>query len=125
MVDREVCARADAGGRMIRAVGPTDFVSGSEANCLENVCMLRAYMERQRATSNLDVPDLESLKQELIALHTARASMRVKTCRQPKALLQATIELVQSNAHLDAKAYKRLLSYARHRFLRGKDARDT
>ena len=125
LIDREVCARADEGGRMIRSQGPFDFVSGSEGNCLENACMLRAYMERQRAARDLDVPDLESLKQELVALHTKRASMRVKLSRKPKALMEATVELVQANAHLDAKAYKRLLSYARHRFMRGKDARDS
>ena len=125
LVDREVCARVDEGGRIIRSQGPLDFVGGSEANCLENAALLRPYMERQREALDLDVPDIESLKQELVALHTARSSMRVRGTRKPKALMEATVELIQANVHLDAKAFKRLLSYARHRFLRGKDARES
>ena len=93
-------------------------------NCLENRALLEAFMERQRKASNLDTPDVDSLKNEFVALHAMRTAGRVKAKKVPKGLMEATVQLVQGNSHLDAKAFKRLMSYARHRFLRGKEARD-
>ena len=116
--------RVDEGGRILKSPSG-DFVQGCESSCLANIAVLKPYMVRQREMKSLCLPDLESLKPEFIALHTFRASMRVKQSKKPKALMEATAELVQGNAHLDSKAFKRLLSYARHRFLRGKDSRET
>ena len=122
-LERQICARLDDGGRLFRSQGG-DFINATEENCLENRALLPAFMERQREMSNLDTPDIDSLKIEFVALHTQRASLRLKAKKVPKGLMEATAQLVQGNAHLDAKAFKRLMSYARHRFLRGKEARD-
>ncbi|CAE7658979.1 unnamed protein product [Symbiodinium sp. CCMP2592] len=116
--NREITSRLEEGGRLVRAVDGSTFVKASEEHCLENRHLLEAYMVRQRGARSLDVPDVESLKAQLISLHTLYAMNRAKTSKRPKALLEATVEIVQANAHLDAKAFKRLLSYARQRFMK-------
>ena len=118
--DRAILDRLDEGGRLVKAVDGSVFVAGSEEHCVENKGLLEPYMVRQRASRSLDIPDLESLKQQLVAVHVTRAGQRLKPGKKPQALLDATMELVQANCHLDAKSLKRLLSYARTRFLKTK-----
>ena len=124
MKDRVICARVDEGGRLLRSVDGSSFVEASEEHCIENKAFLEPYMARQQTARSLDIPDLDSLKAELNALHLARACRKSKGLKKPKALLDATLELVQTNVHLDAKTLKRLLSYVRHRFLKEQDARE-
>ena len=123
--DRELCERLDEGGRLVKAMDGGMFVKASEEHCVFNRGLLEAYMVRQRASQSLDIPDLESLKSQLVALHVTRAGQRLRGTKKPKALLEATMELVQANSHLDAKAIKRLLSYARHRFLKEQSVRES
>ena len=122
--NREILSRLEEGGRLVRAVDGSTFVKASEEHCLENRHLLEPYMVRQRGARSLDVPDVESLKAQLISLHTVSAMNRAKTSKRPKALLEATVEIVQANAHLDAKALKRLFSYARQRFMKPHQPKD-
>ena len=114
--DKEVCQRVDEGGRLIKATSGT-FVHANEAHCLENSWFLQCYMERQFHECSLDLPDLESLKAEFKALFLARAAAK-RAGKQPKAVQQATLDLIETSAHLDSKSFKRLLSYMRWRFLK-------
>ena len=123
--DSTICSRLDEGGRLVRSTDGTGFVEASEEHCVENRGLLEPYMVRQQSARSLDIPDLESLKSQLIALHMARVLQKSKGHKkQPKALLDATVELIQSNVHLDAKSLKRLFSYARHRFLKEQTPRE-
>ncbi|CAE7359128.1 unnamed protein product [Symbiodinium sp. CCMP2456] len=116
--DRVLLGRLEEGGRVVKTVDNATFVKANEDNCVENRALLEAYMVRQRGARSLDIPDLESIKAQLLSMHTTYAmNCRAKASKRPKALLEATMELVQANAHLDAKALKRLFSYARRRFL--------
>ncbi|CAE7242533.1 unnamed protein product [Symbiodinium sp. CCMP2592] len=116
--DREIAQRLDAGGRLVRSYYGL-FVSASELHCVHNKALLTPYMIRQRREKTLDIPDVESLKSELKALYQARLAQKEKHGKkQPKAVLEASMALVEGNCHLDAKTMKRLLSYARARFLK-------
>ncbi|CAE7296736.1 unnamed protein product [Symbiodinium necroappetens] len=116
--ERVLQERLEEGGRAVRTVDGSSFVRASEDNCIENRAFLAAYMVRQRGARSLDIPDVESLKAQLLSMHTTFVmNCKAKASKRPKALLEATMELVQANAHLDAKALKRLFSYARRRFL--------
>ena len=119
--DRSILYRVDEGGRVVKSVDGSTFISGSEEHCVENRALLEPYMVRQHASRSLDIPDVEALKKQLLTLHVTRAGQRMKgSCKKPQALLDATMDLVQANCHLDAKSLKRLLSYARTRFLKTK-----
>ncbi|OLP88506.1 hypothetical protein AK812_SmicGene30149 [Symbiodinium microadriaticum] len=124
--DKVLQGRLEDGGRIVKAVEGDSFVKASEDNCIENRALLEAYMVRQRGCRSLDIPDLESFKAQLLSLHTTFAMNRAKVCgsKRPRALMEATLELVQANAHLDGKALKRLLSYARRRFLSPHEPKD-
>lgn len=116
--DREIAARLDQGGRLVRSSDGL-FVNASELHCVENRALLVPYMIRQRKDRCLDIPDVESLKAELKALYQARLAQKEKHGKkQPKAVLEASMAMVEGNCHLDAKTLKRLLSYARCRFLK-------
>ena len=125
--DKEILERLDEGGRVVKSADGASFVGGSVLNCLENRALLEPYMGRQRAARSLDIPDLESFKGQLKALHFVRASQRAsnKGSKRPRAVLEATMEMVEGNSHLDAKSLKRMLSYARHRFLQDTSVKDT
>ena len=124
--DKVLQGRLEDGGRIVKAVEGDSFVKASEDNCIENRALLEAYMVRQRGCRSLDIPDLESFKAQLLSLHTTFAMNRAKVSgsKRPRALMEATLELVQVNAHLDGKALKRLLSYARRRFLSPHEPKD-
>ena len=115
--DRSICARVDQGGRLFQSRDGL-FAEASELHCVENRALLEPYMIRMRRARSLDIPDLESLKSELTLLHQARINQKQRGGKKPKALLEASLELVQGNVHLDGKTLKRLLSYARYRFLK-------
>ena len=48
----------------------------------------------------------------------------MSSSKRSKALREATLEMLQASAHLDGKALKRLLSYARRRFLSLHESKD-
>ena len=101
--DPDIHLGADEGGLLVKS-GRGGFVQASEEHCLLNRWLVEPYMIRQRCAKNLDIPDVESLEPELHAAHVHRATSRkVKNGKQPKAIARATLELVQNNAHLDAK----------------------
>ena len=118
--DKDICARLDEGGRLIRSTDGATFVTASEEHCVENAAFMEPYMARQCAAKSLDIPDIEAFKGQLLSLHMTRAAQKVKGTVKPKALVEATMELVHANSHLDAKALKRLFSYCRHRYLKTK-----
>ena len=118
--DRSIVSRVDQGGRLFHSRDGL-FAEASEMHCVENRAILHPYMIRMRRARSLDIPDLESLKSELMLLHQCRLNQKQKNGKKPQALLQASLELVQGNVHLDGKTLKRLLSYARHRFLKIKN----
>ena len=123
--DKTICQRVDEGGRLIKAVDGSGVVEASEEDCVENRGFLEPYMVRQQAAQSLDIPDLESLKAQLHSLHICRANARLKGSKKmPKALMEATLEMVKTNSHLDGKSLKRLLSYARHRYLKDQTVRE-
>ena len=60
---------------------------------------------------------MESLKAEFKALFIARSAAK-KSGKLPKAVQAATLDMIECSTHLDSKAFKRLLSYMRWRFLK-------
>ena len=118
--DRSIVQRVDQGGRLFHSRDGL-FAEASEGHCVENRALLQPYMVRMRKARSLDIPGLESLKSEFMLLHQCRLNQKQKNGKKPQALMQARLELVQGNVHLDAKTLKRLLSYARHRFLKIKN----
>ena len=123
--DKTICQRVDEGGRLVKAVDGSGVVEASEEDCVENRALLEPHMVRQQAAQSLDIPDLESLKAQMHSLHVCRANARLKGCKKmPKALMEATVEMVTRNCHLGGKSLKRLLSYARHRYLKEQAVRE-
>ena len=121
--EKDIISRVDAGGRLVVA-SDSSPITASELHCVDNAGLLGAYMVRQRGARCLDIPDVESLKGEILALHVTRVLDKQRQKSKPKALMEATVQLVEGNSHLDAKSIKRLLSYARYRFLKRQSPRD-
>ena len=124
--DPEICAMVDAGGRLIKSPDGEGLLEADEQSCILNQAFLHAYMDRQRCVRNLDMADLETLKQELIQLHVQRAAARAgrRTRKLTQTMIDSTVALVDCNCHLDAKSIKRLLSYARCRLLKKRTVRE-
>ena len=76
--DKVLRGRLEDGGRIVKTVDGDSVVRANEDNCIEHRALLEAYMVRQRGCRSLDIPDLESLKAQLLSSHTTFAMNRLR-----------------------------------------------